>query len=239
MAARIFGLFALLASPALAGDRALIDFIGFSPDARYFAFEEFGIQDGSGSAYSSIFVIDLETDSWLEGTPIRAQADEGDDSENLLAIRSKANSEALKFIADNQIFVPADIAALNGDGVLEEDPSRLAFAFPIPALSLPTQSYQLEVSTFTAQSSEDCADYFGEDPFGFELTVFDGSETRILHRDDDTLPGSRSCPYTYRPYAVLVPGPGASQARGVVIVSYTRGGFEGPDRRFIAVPLAF
>ncbi|WP_082561273.1 DUF2259 domain-containing protein [Devosia sp. Root685] len=237
--ASVFGLFGLMASPALAGDRALIDFIGFSPDAKYFAFEEFGIQDGSGSAYSNIFVIDLENDSWLDGTPIRAQAEEGDDSENLLAIRSKANSEALKFIADNKIFVPAEIAALNADGEIEEDPARLAFMFPIPGPGMETASYQLEISTFAATSSEDCAGYFGNPPLGFELTVFDGKETRSLHRDGDTLPGSRSCPYTYRPYAVLVPGIGASQHAGVVIVSYTRGGFEGPDRRFLAVPLAF
>jgi predicted secreted protein len=50
LAAKVFGLIALAATPALAGDRALIDYIGFSPDARYFAFEEFGIQDGSGCA---------------------------------------------------------------------------------------------------------------------------------------------------------------------------------------------
>jgi predicted secreted protein len=230
---------ALLASPALAGDRALIDFIGFSPDAKYFAFEEFGIQDGSGSAYSNIYVIDLKNDSWLEGTPIRAQAAEGDDSENLLAVRSRANSEALKFIADNKIFVPAEIAALNGDGIIDEDPLRLAFMFPIPIQGLESDSYQLEITTFTAKSAETCTDYFGKEPNGFELTVFDGTETRVLHRDEGTLPRSRSCPFTYRPYAVLVPGLGGSPSAGVVIVSYTRGGFEGPDRRFLAVPLAF
>ncbi len=41
-----------LASPSLAGDRAGIDFIGYSADGGFFAFEEFGIQDGSGFAYS-------------------------------------------------------------------------------------------------------------------------------------------------------------------------------------------
>ena len=40
----------LLVTPALAGDRALIDVIGYSQDTDYFAFEEFGIQDGSGFA---------------------------------------------------------------------------------------------------------------------------------------------------------------------------------------------
>ena len=64
--ASIVGLCALmlLATPAFAGDRALVDIIGYSENANYFAFEEFGIQDGSGFAYSNIYVVDLETDSW-------------------------------------------------------------------------------------------------------------------------------------------------------------------------------
>ena len=37
---------ASLAGPALAGDAANFNPLGFSEDGRYFAFEEFGIQDG-------------------------------------------------------------------------------------------------------------------------------------------------------------------------------------------------
>ena len=58
-----------VATPALAGDRALIDFIGFSADARYLAFEEFGVQDGSGFPYSNIYILDLPADKWAGGSP--------------------------------------------------------------------------------------------------------------------------------------------------------------------------
>ena len=76
--ASLAGLIALclLATPAFAGDRALVDIIGYSQDADYFAFEEFGIQDGSGFAYSNVYVVNLETDSWALGTPIRVRADD-------------------------------------------------------------------------------------------------------------------------------------------------------------------
>ena len=77
-----------LSLPAMAGDRALIDHVGFSADFRYFAFEEFGIQDGSGFAYSNIFVVDLETDSWVIGTPVRVQAESEETS--LVEIRAEA-----------------------------------------------------------------------------------------------------------------------------------------------------
>lgn len=53
---------------AKAGDVAEMRPIGFSPDGRFFAFEQFGEQDGSGFAYAEIQVIDTQTDTYVEGT---------------------------------------------------------------------------------------------------------------------------------------------------------------------------
>ena len=57
--------------PAIAGDRAMIDFIGYSQDQRYLAVEEYGVSDGVGLAYSSIFVVDLTTGEFAAGSPFR------------------------------------------------------------------------------------------------------------------------------------------------------------------------
>ena len=43
---------------AEAGDYADRTILGFSPDGSTFAFEEFGVQDGSGFAYANIYMID-------------------------------------------------------------------------------------------------------------------------------------------------------------------------------------
>ena len=61
---------ALAPIAAQAGDFADRALLGFSPDGRYFALEEYGIQDGSGYPYSNIFLIDTTTDEWVTGTPI-------------------------------------------------------------------------------------------------------------------------------------------------------------------------
>ena len=45
-------------------------------DGEIFAFEEFGVQDGSGFHFSTIYVIDTDTDSWAPGTPIRVRIDD-------------------------------------------------------------------------------------------------------------------------------------------------------------------
>nr|WP_272210755.1 DUF2259 domain-containing protein [Marinicella sp. W31]MDC2876669.1 DUF2259 domain-containing protein [Marinicella sp. W31] len=46
----------LSASIATAGDFATFTPLGFSDDGSVFAFEEFGVEDGSGFPYSNIFL---------------------------------------------------------------------------------------------------------------------------------------------------------------------------------------
>ena len=65
-----FLLFTVLSnSIAWAGDYASRHVIGFSADGRYFAFEQYGAQDGSGFPYAEIFIIDTQADSWVAGSP--------------------------------------------------------------------------------------------------------------------------------------------------------------------------
>ena len=235
VASIVLGLFG---SPALAGDRALVEFIGFSPDARYFAFEEFGIRDDSGSAYSSTYFVDLQTDSWVAGTPVRVIAEEGDDAENLHAIRSAASAEAQHFIDRYGITVPAEIAVLHGDGEPDgepgRDPNKLGFILPIPEWGRVTREYSARLSTFLLAPIEECGVHGG--PVGYELRVSKGPGEIVIHRDGASVPQSRGCPLGYRLYAVVVPGIGSTEEVGVIIVSYFPRGFEGSSRRFLAVP---
>lgn len=236
-AASLYGLLALCAAPALAGDRALVEFIGFSEDARYFAFEEMGIQDGSGFAYSSVYIIDLERDRWVSGTPIRAQAE--DEDKTIADMRIEARTEAAPIIVQSKISVVSDVAALIGDGAVGVDARSLSFGRPGYAAGVVMDERQLTLETFPSTSAEDCEGFFGSAPLGFELTLSGGDGPVSVHRDDGKLPESRGCPLDYRLYAVVLPGLDAPQGRGVAMISVYPGGFEGPDRRFLAVPFAF
>ncbi|WP_061908719.1 DUF2259 domain-containing protein [Devosia sp. Leaf420] len=236
-AASLFGLLGFLAAPALAGDRAQIDLIGFSPDARYFAFEEFGIRDGSGLAYSSIFVVDLTEDAWVSGSPIRREAD--DESKSLQTVRTGAMNAALPLITGNDIAVAADLVALNGDGQPGLDGKTLAFGRPGYNEGTVLDERDLTISSFESQSTEDCETYFGTAPVGFELTMTADGETKILHRDDGKLPASRGCAMDYRIYGVALPALDGEAETGAVIVAVYAGSFEGNDRRFLVVPFAF
>lgn len=223
---------ALTVSPALAGDRALIDLIGYSEDGRYFAFEEFGIQDGSGFPYSTIYVLDLPADKWVSGSPFRARLE---DEGNLPEARREAQRLASGTIDSLGIAQPAHYVALNGDGEPHDGTS----------LDYGTVGYQpgevlderrLVLETFPATPGIDCS-ILAEPPLGYALTLEAEGRTRELHRDGNKLPASRGCPTAYRLYGLVTVGDFGGPRSPVAIVSVYPFGFEGPDRRFLAVPL--
>ncbi len=223
-----------LALPASAGDRALLDIIGYSEDSRFLVFEEFGIQDGSGFAYSNLYAVDLLEDSWVVGTPLRMRA--SDEGTSLAEIRNEALANAEGLLTELEITVPADVIALLGDGVPEQDGRSLRFGLPGYEPGAVRGDHELELETFPTAAASPCFDWFAVEPLGYELTLTAGGKKRLLHRDD-TLPRSRGCPQDYRIHAVAVPFNSAEGKGATAILSVYPFGFEGPDRRFVAVPL--
>jgi predicted secreted protein len=219
----------------MAADRAQLDLIGYSPDGRYFAFEQYGVQDGSGFAYADVFVIDLPADKWTYGSPFHVQADEAHSDRPLADVRADAMARAAEKLTPLKIDVPAEILALIGDGMASASGKTLTFSTPACCGPGKTngEGFTLTLETHPAKFEADyCA---GMQPVGYALTLTDGSGTRDLHRDGDTLPRSRGCTLDYRLYAVVRPF-AAAGPRAAIISSYPFG-FEGPDRRFLAVPV--
>ena len=66
----------LLSVAARAGDMATVQILGFSDDGGIFAFEEYGVQDGSGFPYANRYYIDTANDTFLHGTPVRERLDD-------------------------------------------------------------------------------------------------------------------------------------------------------------------
>ncbi|KKB06997.1 hypothetical protein VE25_20325 [Devosia geojensis] len=223
-----------LAGPAFAGDRALLDVIGYSPDGRWFAFEEFGIQDGSGFPYATIYVLDVRDDGWAPRTPVRVRLDE--ETADLAEARADVRDEADDVLDDLDIDTPADIWALLGDGEMDSQAKTLEFGRPGYEPGAVLDGWTLELDTFEAQAAEPCADWFGQAPLGYALTLSGPGGARLIHRDE-RIPRSRGCPFDYRLHAVVAPFGATGLDAAVAILSVYPGGFEGPDRRFLAVPL--
>lgn len=218
---------------AWAGDRAQFETLGYSEDGRYFAFEQFGIQDGSGFAYADIFVIDLDTDSFAQGTPVRVRIDE--EMVPVAAARAQVRSEAASVLAASGIDRPAVPLALRGDGALDDDGLSIRYGLPAYGLAETQGDYRLSLDIFKAPSSQDC-EFFEGDPMAFAL--FSGPEdARVELYRDKSVPASRHCVITYKFYGVFIPFESFEDASAVAVLSVWSHGFEGPDRRFIALPV--
>jgi predicted secreted protein len=124
----VFGAFmlALIAAlPARAGDAAYLEILGFSADGGIFAFEQYGVQDGSGFPYAERFYIDVDADSWLPGTPIRVRID--DETATVEQAREQARSQGQSIISDEELAAHrGDTAGMSPVTEYSADPHRMA-----------------------------------------------------------------------------------------------------------------
>ena len=234
LAARLLLLFALVPIPqtGFAGDFATRVILGFSDDGSRFAFEEYGQEDGSGFAYSNIYIIDTATDQWTDGAPYRVRIEE--DTTDVEAARQQARAQAAGALA--QIVHPGTISATNTVFELPADSKRMA-ARPF-WFSPRDGSDALELRLLTRHfSGEDwCVEFGG--PVGFTLLQISNTPekpTRKIH-EDTSIPSSRGCPLDYHFADIVTFYPGDDQELVVaVLILLEKRGFEGPDGRYLAV----
>jgi len=228
------GLAALaLAGPAIAGDTASLNVLGYSPDGKVFAFEEYGIFDGSGFPYSNIFFIDIEKDTFLSGTPIRTRVD---DELPLPKVRNMTRAKATALIEKYKIEEnPGVIVVYNPPSELDSDGHKVRFQ---SFVSAPPNSYTntLVLTERQFPPTETCLNMTGEyTGFTLKLTEYQGDVfDKVLH-EDTTVPASRSCPNGYSIGAVISSEVREATMMAMILVDSV--GFEGNDRRWIAVPI--
>lgn len=230
-------LLAGLAAGASAGDIASLRPIGFSADGGVFAFEEYGIQDGSGFPYSNIYAIDTVKDAYLPGTPVRIRID--DEAAGLGAARAQAAQKAAPILAahapDDH---PGQLVAFNPVSEMESDPHQLRYlAYPAdPAFGKP---YGLRLEEKPQPPPAACKDLLPEiKAFRLLLTEKDGAPVSETVHEDQSVPKSRGCTSGYRLGGVVThQPPGGSHMVHMAMVMVLSFGFEGRDGRWIAVPV--
>ncbi len=226
----------LAAFPALAGDIATFQSIGFSQDGSIYAFEEFGIQDGSGFPYSNIFLIDTVKDTYLAGTPIRVRLDV--ENAGLSKARAEAMKKARPLIDKHGLFDnPGTLVALNPVTEADSAADRLRYLdYPAdPAFGKP---YTLALETFNVPSTGHCTDMVDQlIAFRLRMTEKDGTPTDDLVHEDKDVPASRGCTTGYRLGGAVTFSPIGGANVHMALVQVLSLGFEGNDGRWIAVPV--
>jgi predicted secreted protein len=225
----------LTAFAASAGDVAEMRPIGFSSDGRFFAFEQFGEQDGSGYAYAEVQVIDTQTDTYVPGTPVsvlirREGVSVGEARRESLA-QAKTILDARK-IGDD----PGHLVALTPIGELTDRPRELRYQAQ-PSFYISEGIHRLSLEEFDAEGEELCRS-MDVKVQGFALSMAADAkpdERREVYRDTK-VPKSRNCPSAYVIGGVVTPAYG-SPAPHMVMVQVVSLGFEGNDLRWLAVPV--
>ena len=223
---------ALCAAPSAAGDFSERHIFGFSPDGGHFAFEEYGVQDGSGFPYSNIYMIDVTDDSWLPGTPLRVRID--DESATLEEARLQSHQQAAGRLEKFRIGRQPVHVASNPYTQLNAD---FNFVLVNPRLVAPPidRPYAFRLSAYPLPGAADyCAD-FGETK-GFQLELIYGADdTSVILQRDERLPQSRACPLDYQIADIYTFYPESGAPVFAALIRMIGVGFEGPDGRYLAV----
>lgn len=227
---------ATIAPPAIAGDYAAFQPIGFSADGNVFAFEEYGVQDGSGFPYSTIYVIDTRNDSFLPGAPIRAVGRE--DGSPLSKARHEARRRAAPLIDAYRLAdAPGLLAAYNPITEANTKPLALTYdAFAAEEAFRKTYSVAIVEKPFEPEGI--CKDFLKEvKGFRLSMTMKAGKPSADVLQDDSRIPESRRCPTGYRVGGAVTHSNDDGSETHVIMVLVQSLGFEGTsDGRWIAIP---
>lgn len=225
----------LWAALAIAGDAANLNILGFNSDGNIFAFEQYGVQDGSGFPYAERFYIDTRNDTFLSGTPIRVRLD--DETTALHTARSQAKTQAediTKTLDSSLNMQGATIVASRSITQIGPDTGYMQF-LPrrvFPPIDAPIALHLIEKDLPTSAL---CQQIGGQK--GFEL-LFSSIQVGGLWaslNNDQIVPQSRGCPLAYQLHQAITFYPESGAPLLVVIIAIRSFGFEGPDHRYMAI----
>lgn len=220
----------LASPPAHAADIAEREILGFSPDGRYFAFEEYGIEGGSHDPYSHVYVMRTADHKWAGSGPIRVKLPRGANS--LEETRAEAREEARHMLSELGISEPGQLLASNPLGEINADPFHVTVRpRPRSAKSGPRVTFNLLEVDLPAPA---CRELTVEPIKGVRIEAGREGEPARLLDEDHSLSAARGCPIGYRLSDVVYFEPDGEEPVYVLLLSVLQPGYEGTDRRFVA-----
>jgi predicted secreted protein len=219
-----------------ASDAAQLNFIGFSENGEYLAFEQYGIQDGSGFAYTEIIMVNVPKNSYACPTITCI----GDEEHMTLAI----TRDSVLTKARSKLKMLSIVQGNTGEHVihhplsdLEADPKHVRFyeqAGGIQALS-GLREYALTLNEIEVSNDNNEYGYGFGPPKMLELIInTPGVDEKVVLQRDTKLPKRRSNVLYYRIQDVYIYHC-AGQKYIAVFICYDMPGFEGSDLRFMVV----
>jgi predicted secreted protein len=209
---------ALFVVVARAGDAANLEFVGFSKDGRFLAFEQSGIQDGSGFSYANVTIVDTAKNTLVAQDSRTVERENATVAQARTALRASSLIGRYKVVAGNQgRFIGIAPQAPNIQG------QRSQFVYG-------GRTHELELlSEFIDVDEKTCPDKI-QSRLELRLNVSNvAGKPRILQKDGK-LPASRACAQSYEMKSAHLLGNTL-----VVFVAVHFPGFEGSDIRWMAI----
>jgi predicted secreted protein len=212
-----------------AGEAAVLNFIGFSQNGQYLAFEQFGTYDGQGGHFSHTYVVDVAKNKYA----IKPQLHENIEG-NITLLEFKNNLTSLQqtFIEPYQI-----IAENRGQQVIGRlftdmgaDRAKVQFSLQPPLVPLVQNTYTVILEEINAASEADCFGFGEAKRFRLKI-IHDQTQTSQVLQADRKLPTTRGCALGYRIQDVYIYD---NQWVSVFINMFTLG-FEGQSMRYLVV----
>lgn len=236
---------ALPSAPVHAGDAAARRFIGFSPDGKVFAFEQYTTLYDDEAAFSEYVIIDTEKDRFVPGAPVRVLI-RGDDGLDETRARADAETKAKPLLDKYKVVEPGSYVGgqpsmdLDDIGIYQVDPKPLAKALDVP---LPGgRKARLAVAGVPLGTAL-CEGYGGRSTAGrakvagLKLTMsVDGAAPLVL-KQDKALPKSRRCAADYGIAEAYLHTASDGIVTLAALIEYADNHdyHAGPNRRFLAV----
>ncbi|OUD15580.1 DUF2259 domain-containing protein [Thioflexithrix psekupsensis] len=212
-----------------AGEAAVLNFIGFSQEGQYLAFEQFGTYDGQGGHFSNTYVIDVAKNKYA----IKPQLHENVEGHLTLSdFRQSLASLQHTFLAPYQI-IPDNkgqqvVGRLFTD--IGADRGKVQFSLHPPLAPLMQDTYTVTLEEINAANEADCFGFGEAKRFRLKITHDQTKTTQVLQADRQ-LPPSRGCALGYRIQDVYIYD---NQWVSVFLNLFTLG-FEGQSMRYLVV----
>lgn len=226
-----------LSTVSYAGDASEYTPLGFSPEGRYFAFAQTGVQDGSGFAYADATVVDVARNIIVADDSIVLEQ-EGDNFDpnpetalkivlGRLNLKKAFNIEVGRNLGEDLLVrLPTDFSQYTN--------ARFSYDFWAEGGSTMTiPKYDLLLAQKDAEDKSEgkwCTSLLGKAPQMLKLSLTNRDGAEQVLQNDLRLPTSRGCVESYSIQRVTTFNGGL-----VVQLSYTGPGFEGPDVRQMIV----
>ena len=222
---------------AFAGDLSEFNFIGFSKDGKYLAFEEYGEWLGEGGpdvSFSNYFVIDVEKNRYAIN-PIRISIEK---QNALSTVRSRARLKAAPTLKKFGI-IPNNTGQLMVSRMLTDkayqtvgndgESIKVGFSTEIDlGMGSPEgKDFEINLKTLSSKETGSC----GNLSYRMELSIKDlkTKTEKFLHKDND-VPKERNCPFYYGIQYIYL----YQNSLVVFLNSYVQG-FESRDMHYLAV----